>query len=136
MADEANGMLASDKVLRMLRQIEAHPAALRNGAHGAESQWLTIAQAAKELQVARDTVERLIAAGKLLATEEGRYIDRPRGACSQAPSFVDETPESAARPDSAPAAKPPLGASHEQRRTAGARHDGDETECPCLAPGR
>jgi excisionase family DNA binding protein len=69
MADEANDILTSDEVLRVLRQIEEHLAALRNGAHSAASQWLTIDEVAEELRLSRDTIERLVAAGKLRAAE-------------------------------------------------------------------
>jgi excisionase family DNA binding protein len=69
MPDEANDIPASQEVLRVLRQIEEHLAALRNGAHNAASQWLTIDEVAKELRLSRDTVERLIAVGKLRAAE-------------------------------------------------------------------
>jgi excisionase family DNA binding protein len=69
MADEANDILTSEKVLRVLQQIEEHLAALRNGNHGSASKWLTIGEVAGELRLSRDTVERLIAAGKLRAAE-------------------------------------------------------------------
>lgn len=69
MSDEANDNLASKEVLQVLRQIEEHLAALRNGAHGATSEWLTIGEVAEELRLSRDTIERLIAAGRLRAAE-------------------------------------------------------------------
>jgi excisionase family DNA binding protein len=69
MADKANDILTSEKVLGVLRQIEEHLEALRNGDHRAASRWLTIGEVAKELRLSRDTVERLIAAGKLRAAE-------------------------------------------------------------------
>ena len=80
MPDEANNILASKEVLRVLQQIEEHLAALRDGAPAADSQWLTITEVADELRVSRETVERLIAAGRLhaaeLTTQAGRGVRR------------------------------------------------------------
>lgn len=69
MANDAGDNLANGEVLRLLRQIEEHLAALRYGARNAASTWLTIAEVAEELRLSRDTIERLIAAGKLRAAE-------------------------------------------------------------------
>jgi excisionase family DNA binding protein len=69
MPDEENDIPTSKEMLRVLRQIEEHLAALRNGAHNAASQWLTIDEVAEELRLSRDTIERLIMAGKLRAVE-------------------------------------------------------------------
>lgn len=56
-------------VLRVLEQIEQHLSAIRNGDGKSEREWLTIQDAADELQVSRDTIERLIGSGKLRASE-------------------------------------------------------------------
>ncbi|MBU0719222.1 MAG: excisionase family DNA-binding protein [Planctomycetes bacterium] len=70
----------SAELLRVLRQIEAHLAAIRHAALAPARQWLTVDEVAKELCLSRDTVERLIAAGKLPAahvtTRAGRGTRR------------------------------------------------------------
>jgi excisionase family DNA binding protein len=80
MADESTDIPAGSEVLRVLLRIEEHLAALRNGAHAATSQWLTIDEVAEELRLSRETVERLIAAGRLraaeLTTQAGRGVRR------------------------------------------------------------
>lgn len=61
-----------------LRRIEEHLAAIRQQQEGSSRTWLTVEDVAHELQVSRDTVERLIAFGKLKAapitTSEGSGI--------------------------------------------------------------
>lgn len=57
------------QVIRVLERIEAHLAALRNGATQQAREWLTIRDAAEVLKVSSDTIERLIAGGKLQASE-------------------------------------------------------------------
>lgn len=57
------------ELLQVLQQIEAHLAALRTGTTAARPDWLTIDEVASELKLSRDSVERLIAAGRLKAAE-------------------------------------------------------------------
>jgi excisionase family DNA binding protein len=76
MANETDDILANGEVLRVLQQIEEHLAALRNGAHAAASQWLTIDEVAEELQLSQDTLERLIAPGQLKAAELTTHAGR------------------------------------------------------------
>ena len=63
-----------------LRRIEEHLAAIRQQQEGRSRTWLTVQDVAQELQVSRDTIERLIAFGKLKAapitTSEGGGIRR------------------------------------------------------------
>ena len=59
----------TDELLPVLQQIEAHLSAIRDAALRPERQWLTIGEVAEQLHLSRDTVERLIAAGKLKAAE-------------------------------------------------------------------
>lgn len=56
-------------VAETLHRIEEHLAAIRNGSGAAPRDWLTIQDVADELQVSRDTIKRLIAAGRLKAAE-------------------------------------------------------------------
>jgi excisionase family DNA binding protein len=56
-------------VARTLQKIEEHLAALRDGYAKASRDWLTVQEAADELRVSRDTIERLIGSGKLRAAE-------------------------------------------------------------------
>ena len=56
-------------VLRVLEQIEQHLSAIRNGDAKPSREWLTILDVADELQVSRDTIERLIGSGRLQAAE-------------------------------------------------------------------
>ena len=58
-----------------LQRIEEHLAAIREGLQQTTREWLTIAEAAERLRVSKDTVERLVAAGKLKAAE----IATPKG---------------------------------------------------------
>jgi hypothetical protein len=60
---------ADDRVAELLKRIEQHLGAIREGIGSEPRQWLTVAQAAAELQVSRDTVERLVASGRLKATQ-------------------------------------------------------------------
>lgn len=50
-----------------LRRIEEHLAAIRQQQERRSRTWLTVQDVAQELQVSRDTIERLIAFGKLKA---------------------------------------------------------------------
>ena len=50
-----------------LRRIEEHLAAIRQQQEGRSRTWLTVQDVAQELQVSRDTIDRLIAFGKLKA---------------------------------------------------------------------
>ncbi len=63
-----------------LRRIEEHLAVIRQQQEGRSRTWLTVQDVAQELQVSRDTIERLIAFGKLKAapitTSEGGGIRR------------------------------------------------------------
>ena len=69
MDDQVHEIPASNEVLHVLRKIEEHLAALRSDADGTADEWLTLDEVAEELRVSRDTIERMIAAGKLRAAE-------------------------------------------------------------------
>jgi excisionase family DNA binding protein len=60
---------------RVLEQIEAHLAALRNDQANSPQEWLKVDEAAEYLKVSRDTIERLIASGQMRAAA----IDTPNG---------------------------------------------------------
>jgi excisionase family DNA binding protein len=66
----------SGGVPETLQQIERHLAAIRDQLQAAPREWLTVEEAAQELRVSRDTVERAISAGHLkaiqIATTNGR----------------------------------------------------------------
>lgn len=68
-------MRPSDETTKILKKIEGHLAAIRQQQVKRPRAWLAIEDVAEELQVSRDTIERLIAAGKLRAapmtTSEG-----------------------------------------------------------------
>lgn len=59
----------TQRVAETLHRIEEHLAAIRNGSSTTAREWLTIQDVADELQVSRDTIERLIASGRLKAAE-------------------------------------------------------------------
>lgn len=59
----------TEDLLHVLQQIEAHLAALRSGTVSARPDWLTVDEVARELKLSRDSVERLIAVGRLRAAE-------------------------------------------------------------------
>ena len=54
---------------KTLHRIEEHLRAIRGGAGTTSRDWQTIQDVAEQLQVSRNTVERLIASGKLKAAE-------------------------------------------------------------------
>ena len=60
---------------QLLERIEEHLAALRAGNGKSPQEWLTVKEVAEELKVSRDTIERIIASGKLQATA----IETPKG---------------------------------------------------------
>ncbi len=78
MLQTGNDKPESAELLRVLQQIEAHLAAIRHAAPPPDRRWFTVEEVAKELRLSRDTVERLIAAGKLraaeLTTQAGRGV--------------------------------------------------------------
>lgn len=59
----------TEDLLQVLQQIEGHLAALRAGTASARPDWLTVDEVAGELKLSRDSVERLIACGRLQAAE-------------------------------------------------------------------
>lgn len=59
--------LSGSDAVATLRRIEEHLAAIRQQQEGRSRTWLTVQDAAQELQVSGDTIERLIAFGKLKA---------------------------------------------------------------------
>jgi len=72
--------MAEQEVINTLQKIEAHLSAIRDvNAHTAR-EWLTVQDAANELQVSQDTIERLIGLGRIqvaeISTEAGRGIRR------------------------------------------------------------
>jgi len=63
------GVLPTDDAAELLRKIEGHLAAMRNGYRTVHADWLTVDQVAEYMSTSRDTVERLIASGQLKASE-------------------------------------------------------------------
>ena len=59
--------LSGSDAAATLRRIEEHLAAIRQQQEERSRTWLTVQDVARELQVSRDTIERLIAFGKLKA---------------------------------------------------------------------
>ena len=57
------------KLLQVLEQIEAHLSDLRRSSSKSGEDWLTVMDAADELKVSRDTVERLISSGRIRVSE-------------------------------------------------------------------
>ncbi len=85
MVSEAPQEGTNAKLVRVLQQLEEHLSALRNESTRTSRDWLTVQDAADELQVSRDTIERLIGSGKIrfseISTEEGtglRHVYRIR----------------------------------------------------------
>ncbi|MGE0480481.1 MAG: excisionase family DNA-binding protein [Phycisphaerae bacterium] len=68
----------TEDLLQVLQQIEAHLAALRAGTTSARPDWLTVDEVASELKLSRDSVERLIACGRLQAAEVTGVAGRGR----------------------------------------------------------
>jgi len=72
--------VAEPEVITTLQKIEEHLSAIRDTSAHAAREWLTVQDAAKELQVSPDTIERLIGVGRLqaaeIATDAGRGIRR------------------------------------------------------------
>ena len=59
--------LSGSDAAATLRRIEGHLAAIRQQQERRSRTWLTVQDVAEELQVSRDTIDRLIAYGKLKA---------------------------------------------------------------------
>ena len=72
---DSNRKETNGDVVELLVRIEQHLAAIREHSERASCQWLTVDEVAAELQVSRDTVERLVAAGRLKASQ----IETPKG---------------------------------------------------------
>lgn len=53
----------------MLERIEEHLGALRNAAPQSAREWLTVLDVVNKLEVSPDTIERLIASGKVRASK-------------------------------------------------------------------
>lgn len=72
--------MSEPDVINTLQKIEAHLSAIRDASDHASREWLTVQDAAKELQVSQDTIERLIGVGRIqaaeIATAAGRGIRR------------------------------------------------------------
>jgi excisionase family DNA binding protein len=56
-------------VAQILHRIEEHLSMMREAQQTARREWLTVREVAQELQVSRDTIERLVASGRLRATQ-------------------------------------------------------------------
>lgn len=69
MTQPTNTTPSNGDLLQVLQQIEAHLAALRQGVAAPRPDWMTVEEVAKELRLSRDSVERLIAGGRLQAAE-------------------------------------------------------------------
>jgi excisionase family DNA binding protein len=76
MSQHPHDNMDADQLLTVLQRIEAHLAALRNDTANGHHDWLTLEQAAEELSVSRDTVDRMISSGQLrvatISTQAGR----------------------------------------------------------------
>lgn len=76
-----DGKLTETEIVRLLRGISDHLAALRKEREGPPKIWMTVNEVADELSLSRDTIERLIGSGRLKAaaieTSKGRGR-RPR----------------------------------------------------------
>lgn len=62
------GLSFDEEIAATLQRIEEHLAAIRESQNASFRQWLTMEDVAEELQVSKDTVERLVCAGHLKAT--------------------------------------------------------------------
>ena len=62
-----NEALPERNTVVILERIEEHLAVLRERSLNISRNWLTVQEAADQLQVSRDTIERLISSGKLKA---------------------------------------------------------------------
>lgn len=78
--DPETAGLSEEDTAPILRRIEEHLSAIRQQQEGRSRTWLTVQDVAEELQVSRDTIDRLIGNGKLKAapmtTAEGDGIRR------------------------------------------------------------
>lgn len=72
--------LSGSDAAATLRRIEEHLAAIRQQQEGRSRTWLSVQDVAEELQVSRDTIDRVIGNGKLkaasIATANGSGIRR------------------------------------------------------------
>lgn len=72
--------MAESEVIHALQKIEEHLSAIRDASAQPAREWLTVQDAANELQVSQDTIERLIGVGRLqaaeIATQAARGIRR------------------------------------------------------------
>lgn len=78
MIPDPNTTPTSAEMLHVLQQIEAHLAALRHGSAAPRPDWMTVEEVASELRLSRDSVERLIACGRLQAAEVTGVAGRGR----------------------------------------------------------
>ncbi|HSA29792.1 MAG TPA: excisionase family DNA-binding protein [Phycisphaerae bacterium] len=75
MAKDQHDRASASSLVRVLEQIEEHLAALRTNRPAWHNEWLTVEEAARQMKLSRDTIERLIGSGQLKAAA----IDTPRG---------------------------------------------------------
>lgn len=72
--------MTEPEVINTLQKIEEHLSAIRDANAHATREWLTVKDAADEIQVSQDTIERLICEGRIqaaeIATEAGRGVRR------------------------------------------------------------
>ncbi|TWT45869.1 Helix-turn-helix domain protein [Phycisphaerae bacterium RAS1] len=78
MNQPTNTTPSNGDLLHVLQQIECHLAALRHGAAAPRPDWMTVEEVANELRLSRDSVERLIACGRLQAAEVTGVAGRGR----------------------------------------------------------
>lgn len=68
--------MSEPDVINTLQKIEAHLSAIRDASAHASRDWLTVQDAANELQVSQDTIERLIGVGRIQAAEIATAVGR------------------------------------------------------------
>ncbi len=77
---QSDRKMAEQEVINTLQKIESHLCAIREASTHSAREWLTVQDAANELQVSQDTIERLIGLGRIqaaeISTEAGRGIRR------------------------------------------------------------
>ncbi len=74
MADGPDNPILTERLAEVLERLEEHLLSMRKERVKSPQDWLTLDEAADELRVSRDTVERLVASGQIRAVT----IETPR----------------------------------------------------------